>query len=111
VKCHYCNRAVYKVRREDAAYDTSLIATKDHIRPKSLGGENYKANIVTACHQCNNIRGDTPYEVYYEFSKRYNVHNVEMRRSAYRKYLSDMTVLGVSVALFSGVLDNYKFGG
>jgi hypothetical protein len=34
--------------------------TLDHIIPRCKGGENTWTNVVTACHACNNKKGDRP---------------------------------------------------
>ena len=44
-RCQYCSRT-----------DASL--TVDHIVPKSRGGEDTWENLVTACVECNNHKGD-----------------------------------------------------
>ena len=31
--------------------------TLDHVRPKSLGGEDLTSNLVPACHKCNQDKG------------------------------------------------------
>ena len=44
-QCQYCGRR------------TGLM-TADHIMPKALGGEESWENLVCACHECNNRKGD-----------------------------------------------------
>jgi 5-methylcytosine-specific restriction endonuclease McrA len=44
-QCQYCGRR------------TGLM-TADHILPKALGGEESWENLVCACHECNNRKGD-----------------------------------------------------
>ena len=46
--CVYCGATV-----EDGA-----ILTLDHLRPRSRGGDNQAANLVTACKRCNSSRGN-----------------------------------------------------
>lgn len=48
--CQYCG---VQMERKDC--------TVDHVYPKSLGGETSWENCVTACIDCNNIKGDAPY--------------------------------------------------
>lgn len=50
-KCHYCDREVNRILGHP------LMATKDHIVPKSYGGANNLSNYVLACSTCNNKRG------------------------------------------------------
>ena len=44
-QCQYCGKR------------TGLM-TADHILPKALGGEESWENLVCACHECNNRKGD-----------------------------------------------------
>jgi 5-methylcytosine-specific restriction endonuclease McrA len=44
-QCQYCGRR------------TGLM-TADHVLPKALGGEESWENLVCACHECNNRKGD-----------------------------------------------------
>lgn len=44
----------------------ALTCTVDHLIPRSQGGVRYMQNLVGACWQCNNARGDMPYQ---EFKK------------------------------------------
>ena len=51
-RCQYCG-----------AKKTASELTLDHILPRSRGGDNTPINVVTACLQCNNRKGDrTPEE-------------------------------------------------
>jgi 5-methylcytosine-specific restriction endonuclease McrA len=38
------------------------MATEDHLVPKSKGGSDLLDNLVLACNECNNQRGDMPAE-------------------------------------------------
>lgn len=46
-QCHYCKK---RVRGKDA--------TLDHKIPIIRGGDTTKANMVTCCDECNNLKGD-----------------------------------------------------
>lgn len=35
-----------------------VLFTKDHVNPRSLGGKDEIENLRTACHSCNNVRGN-----------------------------------------------------
>lgn len=52
-KCYYCERpfgvAIYGT-------DIVLAKTKDHVIPKSKGGNNTKTNLVPACSKCNYLK-------------------------------------------------------
>jgi hypothetical protein len=53
--CLWCGRKT-SWDSGDECKDTS--ATLDHLNPKSLGGRNTEDNLVIACRECNNIRGN-----------------------------------------------------
>jgi 5-methylcytosine-specific restriction endonuclease McrA len=48
--CHWCGRA----------FGDNLLATIDHLHPRSQGGRNALWNLVLACRACNEKRADTP---------------------------------------------------
>lgn len=52
--CHYCGR---KTKREASTGDP-LAFTVDHLIPRSRGGGWKKENLVCACRECNNTKGD-----------------------------------------------------
>ncbi len=49
--CMYCGRHRSELRGRD-------FLTRDHVVPTSRGGQNSWANVVTACSNCNNRKGD-----------------------------------------------------
>ena len=40
--------------------------TLDHIKPRSLGGEDTSVNVLCACHSCNQSKGHTEWREWYE---------------------------------------------
>jgi len=56
--CFYCERVL-----EATASRSRVAATRDHIHPKSKGGERK----VWACRQCNLLKGDMTYEEWLAF--------------------------------------------
>lgn len=52
-QCFYCRRLVSDLRA------SGIRITVDHVLPKSLGGGNESANLVTACEPCNNNKSDS----------------------------------------------------
>jgi len=54
-ECAYCGRGPRDKRNPKQA---QLILTLDHLTPRSLGGDNSAANLVTACQSCNSARGN-----------------------------------------------------
>lgn len=70
-KCHWCKQAIqmqgkktkfgrnnyYGVDKSGLEY---LLATVDHLRPKSFGGRLISSNCVASCGPCNVSRGNRP---------------------------------------------------
>lgn len=56
-KCFYCE-CVCSPRRPAAGYIDPRMGTIDHIIPRSRGGNNRLTNLVLACFECNNSRGN-----------------------------------------------------
>ena len=54
MSCVWCLRTV----RPKKAADGVRMATLDHVLPRSKGGSNKASNLVTACLECNTLRGD-----------------------------------------------------
>ena len=52
IKEHFGNCCVYC----GESYELHEL-TLDHVRPKSLGGEDLTSNLVPACHKCNQDKG------------------------------------------------------
>lgn len=51
-KCAYC--------------ESEESITLDHIIPQCKGGLDIKTNVVSCCHSCNQSKGHTPWEDWYE---------------------------------------------
>lgn len=49
--CRYCGRS---------AQDERIVLEPDHVVPRSRGGKDVAANLVTACEDCNSGKSDTP---------------------------------------------------
>lgn len=56
--CVYCGRLCRDVRPKPGRRHPKDGATVDHVVPKSQGGNNSPANLVTACWTCNHLKGD-----------------------------------------------------
>lgn len=59
-RCHYCSRGTVLTsrRKRGKGKQESNYATREHIVPQRFGGSDNSENIVLACHDCNNKRGD-----------------------------------------------------
>jgi HNH endonuclease len=45
--------------------------TKDHVEPRRYGGETTYWNMVAACCQCNQLRGELEAEAFYNITKKW----------------------------------------
>ncbi|GAB4677595.1 hypothetical protein MOKP105_04600 [Mycobacterium avium subsp. hominissuis] len=53
-RCHSCRRRCKK----NAVVPNPLAPTIDHLIPLAAGGDHTRANVATACFECNSIKGD-----------------------------------------------------
>lgn len=63
--CHYCNTKFptdHPIGEMLTYKENGNHLTADHIVLKSLGGRSYPSNLVAACYECNNLRGDMEYD-------------------------------------------------
>ena len=59
LKCFYCGKGPLKIHTDN----DSEIATLDHVKPLSKGGERFhSSNLVVACYSCNNRKRDKSVE-------------------------------------------------
>ncbi len=97
-KCFYCGRDMIRQAGAPRKGDINnrRLATLDHIVPKSRGGGG-GINLVWACHQCNNKKGNNPpddralayvAERQREERARYEEYIIVQRALANRKLLS-----------------------
>lgn len=72
-KCHLCGKQVTEeyppgffnnIYTNDIDFDPGLIASIDHITPRSKGGHDFPSNLITACCHCNKGRGNRTVEEY-----------------------------------------------
>ena len=60
LKCHYCGKSNLIADAPWNATKSQLnqLATIDHVKPKSKGGNNDESNLVVACFKCNQRKAD-----------------------------------------------------
>ena len=61
LQCHYCGQGGLVAELPDDATKSDLrrLATLDHVVPRSKGGAEFdEANVVIACHPCNQKKAD-----------------------------------------------------
>jgi 5-methylcytosine-specific restriction endonuclease McrA len=67
MKCHYCHIPLQRAWIGNPEANAELkrqgfgLATVDHVVPVSKGGSNEPWNMVLACHDCNEAKGDSSY--------------------------------------------------
>lgn len=67
MKCHYCEIPLTRAHIGNPEAIASIkkqgygLATVDHVVPLSKGGSNQPWNMVLACFDCNEAKGDSPY--------------------------------------------------
>ncbi|MFT5849783.1 MAG: hypothetical protein ACI9H6_000602 [Patiriisocius sp.] len=66
--CYYCEHPMFRYRKQPLPSDA---LTKDHFIPRSEGGETSSENMVAACSQCNNLRGDIDAETFYNLMQKW----------------------------------------
>ena len=60
--CFYCRRpTLLQLPSASVPHDPGMLATIEHLVPKSQGGGNNRANLVLACIRCNLARGGTTF--------------------------------------------------
>lgn len=63
--CHYCSVRTFPSGSAESIANPRRLRTNDHVVPESRGGE----EVVIACNDCNNARGDAPYELFLHWSR------------------------------------------
>ena len=51
--------------------------TIDHIQPRSKGGTDFTKNCLCACHKCNQDKGHTPWEEWYNSQEFFSMQRYE----------------------------------
>lgn len=64
-KCHYCSTETV-LPKQGSTNRANNVATLDHIITQTEGGTDSLNNMVMACSDCNNKRGDLPYDYFVE---------------------------------------------
>ena len=59
-RCQHCTRRVRIVKLKSGQRQPKDQATEDHITPKCEGGTDEMSNLLLACFDCNNTRGNMP---------------------------------------------------
>jgi 5-methylcytosine-specific restriction endonuclease McrA len=62
--CFWCGEPMRDEAPSNGRPHPPLMPTIDHIIPRARGGTNERVNLVAACSDCNNRRGDMPAGTY-----------------------------------------------
>ena len=57
-RCCYCGHEMIRHQHISGVPTPRNAATKDHLEPRTYGGETKKDNLIAACCQCNGLRGE-----------------------------------------------------
>lgn len=57
-RCAYCGHHMITYRTAYYQAVPRNLRTKDHVEPRSYGGPTVRDNLIAACLQCNNLRGN-----------------------------------------------------
>ncbi len=63
-RCQHCGRGVRVVKLKSGQRQPKDQATEDHIKPKCDGGTDDMSNLLLACFDCNNTRGNMPLDAF-----------------------------------------------
>ena len=74
-ECCYCNRKFSK----------NVIISVEHIVPRSCGGSNNLTNLIYACRECNQIRGNMSFFEFYEMVNSLLNNNRVIRLKSYTR--------------------------
>lgn len=101
--CHYCKCAVFSRGTPEAIANPRCIATKDHQLPQLFAAPTDKrvlkaANIVTACQQCNNVKGPFPPEVFAVFL-RSHLGTSQFTHPEFLKFVYALSLAGLKAAV------------
>tara|TARA_B100000745_G_scaffold199304_1_gene131455 strand:- start:4088 stop:4531 length:444 start_codon:yes stop_codon:yes gene_type:complete len=62
--CYYCDHPMHKHQHVEGQPTPRDAITKDHYIARAWGGLTHPSNMVAACCQCNNLRGDIEAEAF-----------------------------------------------
>lgn len=69
--CYYCAHRMYRHSHTPGVPTPRDAITKDHIEPRVYGGPTTLENLVAACCQCNNLRGEIAAETFYNLLQKW----------------------------------------
>lgn len=69
-RCCYCGHAMIKHIHVDGVPTPRNAMTKDHFEPRVYGGGTFRSNLIAACCQCNNLRGEMEAEAFYNLMQK-----------------------------------------
>lgn len=78
-RCCYCGHRMGDVIRRLLPFIPSNTATKEHIIPRSWGGETTRENLAAACAQCNCLRGNMDYVAFSNLMKKWFARDPTLR--------------------------------
>jgi HNH endonuclease len=69
--CCYCGHRMITGRFEQYVTQPRNLLTKDHLEPRTYGGLTQYNNLIAACAQCNNLRGEMEAQAFYNLQQKW----------------------------------------
>lgn len=70
-RCCYCGHEMIRHQHIEGKPIPRNAATKDHLEPRYYGGKTIPENMVAACCQCNNLRGEVDAMTYFNLVQKW----------------------------------------
>lgn len=70
-RCCYCGNQMVEIKRQERNIVPRDAMTREHFIPKSYGGPTEKENLVAACQQCNEMRGNMDAVAFYNLIQKW----------------------------------------
>lgn len=70
-RCCYCGNPMVEIKKQEKIVVPRNAMTKEHVIPKSYGGPTEKENLVAACQQCNEMRGNMDAVAFYNLIQKW----------------------------------------
>lgn len=70
-RCCYCGHTMITLKSKEGVPQPRNLLTKDHVEPRTYGGLTNYANLIAACFQCNNLRGEMEAQAFYNLQQKW----------------------------------------
>lgn len=77
-RCCYCGHKMIRHQHINGVPTPRNALTKDHLEPRTYGGPTQIENIIAACCQCNNLRGEMEAIAFYNLTQKWFRRNKKL---------------------------------